>query len=228
MQTLLSWFESIAFALNDDEPDHNFTRYPLERLVQAYNAGVCLVFKYREDLFTEWRIVKLTPGEYQDVRGCCAKVLEVADQTDEDGNTIKSLVGSRDTNTKVIRNWKKPSCIIHPDAPQGYVIANASLDMSMDGRFKVDPPVPCDSDVYVRVKCVSPPCPITEADVNSTPLVDCTMTTALWYFILARMQAGDRFAEAPFANMQFNHKMFFEILDVVQRQEDKLESPEGA
>lgn len=222
---IIDWFKTLAFALNDDEPNHEFSRYPLEQMVAAYNAGLCLVFKYREDLFTELRIVKLECGEYQDVRGCCTKILGVLDQTDEHGNTIKPLSTSKRTSTKVNRNWKKPSCIVFSDAPDGYVVGSATLDSNMDGRFKIDPPVPPDVDAYVRVKCVSPPCPLNVEDVNSTPAVPCEMLTALWYFVMARMQEGDRFTEVPFSVMQYNHKMFFDILGVVEQQEDKTEDP---
>lgn len=227
MPKMIDWFRTIAFALNDSEPNHEFQRYTLEMMVAAYNAGVCLVHKYREDLFTELRIVELEEGQYQDVRGCCTKILDVLDQTDEDGNTIKSLSGSKRTTTKVNRNWKKPSCLTYTGTGDSdYIIDNVTTDPHMDGRFKVEPAVPCDTEAYARVKCVSPPCPITEADVNDMPAVPCVMLTALWYFVLARMQEGDRFTETPFSMMQYNHKMFFEILDVVQRQEDQIESPE--
>lgn len=222
---LIDWFQTIAFALNDDEPSHAFERYPLDKMVAAYNAGVCLVHKYREDLFTELRISKLEAGQYQDLRGCCGKILAVLDQTDADGNTIKPLSSSKRTSTKVNRNWRKPSCLVREGAPDGYVIDNITLDSNMPGRFKVDPPVPCDTNVFVRVKCVTPPCPITEADVNDIPAVPCEMLTALWHFVMARMLTGDRYTETTFNAMQYNDRMFFTILDIVQRQEDKMDEP---
>lgn len=227
--TLKDWLKTIAFALNDDEPNHEFTRYPVDKLLAALNAARCLGYKYREDLFTEWRIVKLEAGKYQDVRGCCDKVLEVSDQTDIDGNIIKELLGSRKTTTTVKRRWNKPSCINRPFAPDGYVIDNASLDKNMSGRFEVSPPVPCDVDAYVRVKCVSGPCPLDETHLNEPfGAGSCDLTTAAWYFVLARMQAGDRFSNGTVQNMQYNHRMFFDILGVVQRQEDRIDSPQEA
>lgn len=225
---LIDWFKTIAFTLNDDEPGHEFTRYPLDKMVAAYNAAMCLVYKYRQDLFTEWRIVKLTSGKYQDMRGCCDRILDVADQTDEQGNVIKSLQGARNTTTTVKRNWKKPSCIARPNAPDGYVIDNASIDSNMNGRFEVNPPVPCEVDAYVRVKCVAGPCPVDVANINAEVNAECDMAVAAWYFVLARMQAGDRFSNGAGQNMQYNHRMFFDILGVVQRQEDRIESPEEA
>lgn len=225
---MLDWFKSIAFALNDSEPAHEFARYPVGQMVNAYNAGLCLVSKYRPDLFTEYTVVKLKGGKYQDTRGCCVNVFDVTDQTDKDGNIIKELSGTRDTKTKVKTIWNKPSCITYEGATDGYVIDNVDIDPNMNGRFTVEPPVPCDVDAYARVKCVTRPCSLGESEVNSTPAIACDMLSALWYFVLARMQAGDRFTEVPYTNMQYNHKMFFEILGVVMQQEDHFESPEEA
>lgn len=223
--TFLQWFESIAFALNDAEPDHEFSRYPLEQMVAAYNAGLCLVEKYRPDLFTEWRIVQLDEGAYQDVRGCCANVLEVTDQTDEHGNTIKAVEGSRKTSTKVVKNWKKPSCLNYS---ADYLVENAEIDPNMNGRFTVSPPVPCDTLAYVRVKCVSGACRLTVEGLNAMHTVECAMMSALWYFVLARMQAGDRYTEVPYDNMRYNHKMFFDILGIMEAKERQIEAPEEA
>lgn len=221
--TLLDWFKSIAFALNDKEPDHEFTRYPLDQMVEAYNAGLCLVHKYRPDLFTEWRIVKLSAGKYQDVRGCCENVLGVADQTDEDGNIIKEISDTLKTSTKTTRNWNKPSCISNANGPDGYVVNDVGMDANMNGRFTVSPPVPCDVEAYVRVKCVSGPCPVEVDELNGLSATPCDMLAALWYFVLARMQAGDRFTDITYSNMQYNHKMFFNILGIVEAKEKQIE-----
>lgn len=228
MTTFRDWFKTIAFALNDDEPGHEFSRYPLKQMVAAYNDAMCLVYKYRQDLFTEYRIVELTGGKYQDMRGCCDQILDVTDQTDVDGNVIKELQGARVTKTKVKRNWKKPSCIARPGAPDGYVIDNVDIDGNMNGRFEVNPPVPCDVKAYVRVKCVAGPCPLGMDGVEGQVNADCDMAVAAWHFVLARMQTGDRFSNASAQAVQYNNRMFFDILGVVQRQEDLMESPEKA
>jgi hypothetical protein len=226
---LIDWFKTVAFALNDDEPDFEFARYPVNKMVPALNDALCIVYKYRQDLFTEWRIVKLEGGKYQDMRGCCDQILDIADQTDEQGNVIKTLHGARNTTTKVKRNWNKPSCITRSNAPDGFILDNAAIDMNMNGRFTVNPPVPCDADVYVRVKCVSGPCPYTVAHINDTANVHCDMMVAAWHFVLARMLEGDRFTNAASSNTSSTHyKMFFDILGVTMQQEERLETPEKA
>lgn len=228
MSKRIDWFRTIAFALNDDEPNHAFTRYPLDRLIAAYNDAMCLIYKYRPDLFTEWELVEITTGRYQDMRNCCDQILVVADQVDEFGSTIKPIVGSRDTPTKVKRSWRKPSCINRVDAPDGYVIDNVDVDANMNGRFTVDPPVPEGVSAFVRVKCVKAPCPIDEAGMNATMDASCDMNVAAWHFVLARMLTGDRFAQTGSRDMDFHYRMFFQILGVVHKQEAWIESPEEA
>lgn len=228
--TFNDWLLTIAAALNDDEPGHQFTRYKQKDMIAAYNAALCLAAKYREDKFTEYHIVKLTGGQYQDARGCCIKILDVLDQTDEHGNTIKPIVGARKTATTARRVWKKPSCLSSAqaeEADKGYLVTAATIDRNMDGRFKVDPPVPCDAEAYVRVKCVSTPCALTEADGN-TELGTCDLQEAAWHYVLAKMLTGDRFAAAAGGNAPYHYRLFFDILGVVQRQEDRLESEQEA
>jgi len=222
---LFDWFRTVAFALNDDEPGRPFQRYPVKDMVAAYNDAMCLVAKYRPDLFTELRIVKLTAGKYQDVRGCCVNVLDVLEQTDAQGNIIRSLEGARVKQTTVKRNWKKASCLRRP-ADESYLILTANIDRNLNGRFTIEPPLPCDTDAFVMVKCVQTPCPLNEAQQNMEFDNDCSHNVAAWHYVLARMLSGDQFANAAGGDKTYHYRTFFDILGVVQRQEDRIESPE--
>ena len=226
--TLYDWLRTIAFALNDSEPGKEFRRYPIRDMIAAYNAALCLVAEYRPDLFTELRIVELVPGKYQDVRGCCDNVLDVLDQVTAEGDIVKSLTGARRRPTTVKRNWKKPTCLSRRAADIGYLVDNADIDKNLNGRFTVDPPVPCDTEAYVMVKCVAKPCPISVEDQNAEINAGCAMTTAAWHYVLARMLSGDRFANAAGGDAAYHFRMFFEVLGVEQTQERQIESPEEA
>jgi hypothetical protein len=225
--TFRDWLLTVAFPLNDAEPGREFQRYTLRDLVAAYNAAMCLVAKYRKDLFTEYKVVPLVAGKYQDARGCCGEVLDVLDQTDADGNLIRPINGARERRTTAKRNWKKATCLRLPDGLD-YVVENANIDRNMHGRFSVDPPVPCGVEAFVKVKCVSPPCPYTEADMNVQMQTDCIHLVAAWHYVLATMLAGDQFANAAGGNKNYHYRMFFDILGVVQRQEDRIENREEA
>lgn len=225
--TINDWLRTIAFALNDDEPGRPFQRYTVKDMLAAYNAAMCLVVRYREDLFTELKTVRLAPGKYQDVRGCCGEVLDVLEQTDANGNLIRPINGAREHRSTAKRIWKKATCLPLPPGLD-YMVANADVDKNLHGRFSVDPPVPCDVEAYVLVKCVVAPCAYTEADINAELSVDCVHTVAAWHYVLATMLAGDQFANAAGGNKNYHYRMFFDILGVVQRQEDLIESREQA
>lgn len=227
MTSLYDWFRTVAFALNDDEPGAPFQRYPLKDMIAAYNAAMCLVARYRSDLFTELRTIRLAPGKYQDVRGCCSNVLDVLDQVDANGTIVKELGGSRNTRTTVKRLWKKPSCIT-PTLPGQYRVDNAQVDPNLHGRFTVEPAVPCGVDAWVIVKCVTSPCEFSEADANQIITVDCVYNVAAWHYVLATMMTGDRFDNAAGGDRAYHYRMFFDILGIVQRQDDRLESMEQA
>lgn len=226
MATLKEFLETVAFVLNDAEPGRPFQRYPLKDMIAAYNAAMCLVAQYRKDLFTELRNVALVPGKYQDVRGCCSEVLDVLDQVDAQGNIVKELSGARKKTYTARRNWKKPSCLRAGE--QAYVIDNASIDANLHGRFSVDPPVPCGVEAFAKVKCVSTPCKYTEADANAQVDGDCSFNVAAWHYVLATMLSGDQFANGAGGDKSYHYRMFFDILGIVQKQDDRIESREQA
>ena len=224
--TVVEWFRTIAFALQDDEPLRPFQRYTLKDMIAAYNAALCLVANYRADLFTELKVIKLHAGKYQDARGCCTKVLDVLDQVDERGNAIKELKGTRAKPTTVERHWKKPSCL--PKSPEDYIIDAIGMDKNLDGRFTVYPPVPCGVEAFVMTKCVTPVCALTEADQNAEFNGFCTLNEAAWHYVLAKMLSGDRHANAAGGNASYHYRMFFDMLGIQQRQDDRIESKEEA
>lgn len=221
------WFVDIADNLNDAEPTHEFTRYSVRAFIRAFNDAMCLIAKYRPDLFTEYRKVKLEPGKYQDARGCCTNVLEILEQVDANGNIIKSIKGSRQTTERRKAVWKKPSCFVSA-GPNGFLVDNAWIDKNMNGRFTIDPPLPCGVDAWVLVKCVSVPCALTAKDLTADINAACEHMVAAKHYILAWLLSGDRFANGASQKSREQYSLFFEILGVVQRQEDRIESPEQA
>lgn len=226
---LQNWLDTLAFALNDDEPNHEYERYPKSQLLAAYNAAMSLVAHHRPDLFTEYEIVKLQTGRYQDARGCgCSNIFDILDQTDAQGGTIREIKSPRKTKTTVKRHWDKPSCLNRPKGDSDYLVENANIDVNMNGRFTVKPPVPCGVDAYVRVKCVHKPCPLTEADANSPFNGDSELNAAAWHFVMARMLSGDRYSQNAVQESNFHYKMFFQMLDIELKMEDIYESPERA
>lgn len=223
MVNAYQWFKTIAAALNDNGPSGAFKRYALVDMVAAYNSALCLIAGYRPDLFTELEVIELVPGIFQDARCTCQNVLEVVAQTDGSGNVLKKLDISKATSTRTKRNWNKPSCMT---ANGEYRISYANILENMNGRWEVSPPVPVEGTYYAMVKCVQRPCAMTEAALleGSAELdADCTHNVAAWHFVLARMLSGDRFSNGALERSKAEYAMFFQILGVVEKQEEKYE-----
>lgn len=220
--TFKDWLRSVAAALSDDEPGRPFQRYTLKDLILAYNDAICLVASFRPDLFTELKITKLEAGYVQDVRGCCTNVLDVLYQTDEKGNVIRKIDGTKNKTTVAKRNWSKPSCFSQ-SSEECYVISYATIDNALNGRFFVEPAVPCDCDAYVQIKCVEAPCPLDETQQNMEFNGDCKMNAAAWHYVLARMLSGDNFEGSLQRTASAHYKMFFEILNIQMKSEEYAE-----
>lgn len=223
---VVDWFRTIAAVLNDDEPSRPFQRYALKDMMFAYGQAMSLVAQYRPDLFTELKVVTLRAGKYQDVRGCCSKVLDVMDQVDANGNVLRELKNTRSKATTVERNWKKPSCL--PAAANSYVILSVNIDKNLDGRFTVYPPVPCGTEAYVMAKCVGVPCALSPADQNATMPGSDVLNTAAWHYVLASQLTGDRFATGAAGDKAYHYRMFFDMLGIQQRQDERIEAKEEA
>lgn len=225
MTTAFDYFRSVAAVLGDDEPNRPFQRYPLRDLIMAYNRGMQIVYKYRPDLFTVIKQVHLQVGSRQNARGCCDNVLRVLEQVDATGGVITPLETHKTEKPKAPSrsSWvHKPSCLIHKDTAGervGYVIEYATLDNGMNGLFSVHPPVPCDVDAWVNVKCVQPPCDMREDLVNGELEGSGLHNTALWHYIVASMLVGDRHAVGATQEAQMHFKMFFELLGIEYKQE---------
>lgn len=222
---LYSWLQTVASALNDNEPGREFHRYPLKDYVAAYNAAMSIVHKYKAEDLIELVKVKLRAGKHQDARQCCSNVLGIVDQIDATGNIIKSLGA---TAKKVKNKWSKPSCVTSPTstAPGGYTISSTMVDTQMNGQFTVEPAVPCDLDVYVLVKCVKKYSPMDDLDASMTNIDDSSVHhTAAWHYVLARMLSGDRHAGSADSTAAMHYKLFFEMLGIVNKMEEALENP---
>lgn len=225
MTTALDYFRSIAAVLGDDEPNRPFQRYPLRDLIAAYNRGSAIVRAYRPDLFTVIKKVKLVAGSRQNAKGCCDNVLNVLEQVDEDGNVITQLSTLKTAKPRGSNkaSWiNKPSCLIHTDKtgkPVEYVIESATIDNSMNGLFSVLPPVPCDVEAYVNVKCVTPACDFREDLINGSLGGNDLHNSALWHYVVSAMLIGDRHATGASTESQNHLTNFFKLLDIQHKME---------
>lgn len=232
MTSAHEWFRTVAASLGDDKPGQPFRRYALKDMVAHFNDAMCLIAKHRPDLFTVIKNIPLSCGSLQDARGCCLNIVSVLAQVDAYGNEIKVLTENKKTATKVRSVWTKPSCLsqnkVDPVTGESltYVIDTVDLDVRINGRFAVHPPVPPDVDAYVLVQCQSVPCSMTEAavlaDTAQVP-VDCGYLAMTRFYVMAWALTGNRHSTNSQAESTRLFKMFFDWLGIAEAQEKKYE-----
>lgn len=196
---IYDFLRSIAAQLGDDKPGSPFRRYPLSLLSSFYTEAMCFVATHRPDLFTNFVVMKLETGSYQDARCCgCTNVTGVVAQIDADGNTIKDLSAASNSSGDTSK-WFRAVCrsVTNGDGTTSSVpiIINISMENGMNGVFTVDPPVPPGVDMWVKLKCVGAPPSADEASVLSGGSTgDCKFLPAIRSYILYRALQGDRHA----------------------------------
>ena len=88
--------------------------------------------------------------------------------------------------------------------------------------------VPCGVEAFVMAKCVGQPCPLDMADQNALMPGSDTLNAAAWHYVVAMMLTGDRFANGAANDKSYHYRMFFDMLGIQQKQDDRIESKEEA
>jgi hypothetical protein len=219
--TVYEFLRTIASTLGDDRPGRPFIRYPLRDMIAFYNEARCFVASHRPDLFTDFVIMKLETGSYQDAKCCgCTTVSGVVAQIDVNGNTIKDLTstgGSKNDTSK----WFRAPCRAGA-TPGGTIIVSYTIEVNMGGVFTVDPPVKPGEDVWVKVKCVKGAGELCESallggevDGETIPAAsvgDCKFLPAIRSYILYRLLMGDRHATGAAQEAQAELKAAYTYL----------------
>jgi hypothetical protein len=219
---------TIAEQLGDGKPSAPFMRYTLKMLTAFYNEAMCFVATHRPDYFTDFKVIKLETGTYQDARCCgCTDVTAVVAQIDAEGNTVKDL---SDVNTRSSdkAKWYRAPCKVAADGSVTPVLISVSIEQGMNGIFKVTPPVPPNTDMWVKVRCVHPPKTICEADVLcEVSMGDCKFTPAVRSYILYRALQGDRHAAGGSAEAINELKNAYTYLGMAYKQEQIITEVQG-
>ena len=223
------FLRTIAAQLGDDRPGSPFRRYALKDLIAYYSEAMCFVSAHRPDLFTDYMVMKLDTGAYQDARCCgCTNVIGIVAQIDKDGNTIKDLTTTGSTSAKLSR-WYRPVCKVTKNSDgttsTATIIQSIMIDGGMNGTFIVDPPIKPGEDAWVKLKCVhNPPSP-SEADVlGGAGIGNCTWIPALRSYILYRALQGDRHAVGASAESQNELKNCYTYLGMAYKMEKAQEA----
>lgn len=223
--SVYDFLRTVAAQLGDDRPGSPFRRYALKDLVAYYQEAMCFVAAHRPDLFTDFMVMKLEPGSYQDARCCgCTNVLQIVAQIDADGNTVKDLTttgGSKANTTK----WYRAACRTTSGGTSVTSIESITITPGMNGVFQVSPAIKQGEDVWVKLKCVhAPPAP-SEADVlGGASTGDCKFLVAIRSYALYRALQGDRHAVGASAEAQNELKAVYTYLGMQYKMEQAQEN----
>jgi hypothetical protein len=223
--SVYEFLRTVAAQLGDDRPGSPFRRYALKDLTAYYQEAMCFVAAHRPDLFTDFTVMKLAPGSYQDARCCgCTNVLEVVAQIDVDGNTVKDLTTTGGSKADVTR-WFRPACRTTSNGSSVTPIDSITITPGMNGVFQVSPAVKPGQDVWVKLKCVhAPPAP-SEADVlGGASTGDCKFLVAIRSYVLYRALQGDRHAVGATTEAQNEIRNVYTYLGMQYKMEQAQEN----
>lgn len=222
--SVYEFLRTVAAQLGDDRPGSPFRRYVLKDLVAYYNEAMCFVSTHRPDLFTDFVVMKLATGSYQDAKCCgCQNVVQVVAQIDANGNTVKDLTatgGSKSDTTK----WYRPVC---KSTTSGTVtlISSITITPGMNGVFEVSPPVKPGEDIWVKLKCVKSAPSTNEAGVlGGAGIGACTFLPAIRSYVLYRALQGDRHAVGASTEAQNELKNVYTYLGMQYKMEQAQEN----
>lgn len=195
--SVYEFLRTVAAQLGDDRPNSPFKRYALKDLVAYYNEAMCFVSTHRPDLVTEFLIMKLQPGTYQDAKCCgCVDVKKVVAQIDADGNTIKDLSNvSTGSGGADVSKWYRAPCKTTAGGQATSVVTGITITPGMNGVFEVSPPIKPGEDVWVKLQCVGNGASLDEASVIAgASLGECRFLPAVRSYVLYRALQGNRHA----------------------------------
>lgn len=204
---------SYAQDLNDAYPGHEFSIWAPDQLLGFFNEALCLIASYRPDMFTELKVIKVSPCDtYLDLCDC-VQVLDVLGQSDARGGNIRPIP-KRQKNTTVWTGTKRKQTFT--DRITEYEL----LDSSSLVRVFPDNLDPT-KDIYVTVRCVVPPKAYSLED--GAPDENCAFLAAARHWVLynAKMIDGE-FSQSMYTQAREHREMFLSILQLTKQGEEEL------
>lgn len=221
--SVYEFLRTVAAQLGDDRPGSPFRRYALKDLIAYYNEAMCFVSTHRPDLFTDFVVMKLATGSYQDAKCCgCMNVVQVVAQIDVDGNTIKDLTTTGGSKSDTTR-WYRPVCKSTASGSTT-LISGITVTPGMNGVFEVSPPVKPGENIWVKLKCVKSAPNTDEAGVlGGASTGSCTFLPAIRSYALYRALQGDRHAVGASVEAQNELRNVYTYLGMQYKMEQAQE-----
>lgn len=205
---------SYAQDLDDAYPGYEFSIWSAEELLRYFNEALCVIARYRPEMFTELKVVKVnTCGGYLDLCDC-VKVLDVLGQSDKNGQNIRPIQRRKEQATV----WSGSKL------KKGYtntITEYELLDKSNLVRVfpeNLDPT----QDIYVTLRCSVEPKVYTLDD--EAPNERCAFMVAArrWVLYEAFNKDGE-FSQSMQIIAKGHNEMFFTLLKVAKDADDNYD-----
>jgi hypothetical protein len=197
--------DAIGDELNDIEPGYEHTRWSLAALYEYITEALEQLAALRPELFTVSRVVQLTPGANQRIPDDFGKLLEVTQNTDENGVPGAPILQS---NYVLMKHFNKPHC--------NMVDGVTSYKMNPNNQrvFIVNPPATAHPQQYVEVLGQINPVNITSTmQVLDLPGGSVnTYYNALKDWALYRAFMRDTESQSSLARAQHHYESFYQFL----------------
>lgn len=202
---------SYAQDLNDAYPGHEFSIWSAEQLLGFFNEALCLISVHRPDMFTELKVVKVTPcSNYLDLCNC-VRVLDVLGQSDKKGNNIRPVPRRKERATVWNGSQRKQE---FTDIITEYELLDKS-NLVRVFPSNLDPT----KDIYITLRCSVEP-KVYGLD-DEAPDERCAFLAAARHWVLynAKMIDGE-FSQSMQSQAKEHREMFVGIMQLTKQNDD--------
>jgi hypothetical protein len=122
--------------LEDNEPGYEYSRWTKPEMLGYVASAVAALHFYKPDLFQARALVRLRPGDVQQVDGSHSRILSLEDNADANGAVGAPIYASNHDTTKALRRPNQFS----PMEP--YRVRSCAVDKDNPRVYYVNPPAP--------------------------------------------------------------------------------------
>lgn len=205
---------SYATDLDDAYPNYEFSIWSREQLLNYFNEAICLIARFRPDMFTELKVVKVDPcSNYIDTCDC-SKVLDVLGWSDKNGNNLRPLPKRANKSSVWTGNRKKKGFSDH--LTEYELLSGGTVARVYPENLNPQ------KDYYIVVRCSVEP---KRYSLDSIPPnQQCAFLSVARHWVLynAKMVDGE-FSQTLQAQAREHREMFLGILGLIKNADDEFE-----
>lgn len=218
MAVIADIIREVSLDLNDQEPGHEYVRWPFVQLHSYLREGLIDVSYRLKDLFTSSVVVEVESGEYWQKACTCTKVLRVVGLSTPQGRITRRLRRYLDTDEFIWAGAPEAPCPVQRGKdylPHGY-----SINAEDHSRFRLIPSVPYGEKRHVVIECYRQP---TGNDKHSSVPDEIVPMLKQWMLYRAMMVDSENNAAIVSVGKQ-HQETYFQLLKLAladREEEDK-------